>query len=222
MFDLSGVEGVFDELGHSMDDGVATVFVDEGRDLWMYARSDIAGGGDIHGLNNDESRYVYYGGVPVRSYGNHLSPYCVCLGFGGGDYASFSFDETPSDISFASVNVPRTIEALSVLRDNSAYGFVERGSGLSCNIDLDADKYVLLTLPYDKGFTIRDNGKKVDYYAYAGALICFKLDKGTHMIDVDYMPYGIVTGLIVSLTASVILGLMFFVTRVRNNKKRED
>jgi uncharacterized membrane protein YfhO len=222
MYDLSGVEDVYDEIEHYVEDDYATVFVDEGRDLWMYARSDVTGGRDIHGPGNDDTLYVYYDGIPIKSYGNDLSPYCVCLGFGGGDYASFSFDVIPSDISFASLNVPHTLEALSVLRDNSAYGFNGNGSGFGCSIDLDKTKYVLLTLPYDKGFTIRDNGKKVEYYPYAGALICFEIEEGSHRIDVDYLPYGLITGLIISLTSSVILVLMFCAAKYCDNKGRSE
>jgi len=220
LYDLSGVDGVYDEMDHSVEDGCATVFVDDGRDLWMYARSDAPGGRDIHSPDNDEIQYVYYDGMPVRSYANDVSSYCVCLGFGGGDNASFTFDGMPSDISFASLNVPHTLEALSVLRDNVAYDFADNGSGFGCSMDLDETKYVLLTLPFDKGFTIRDNGKPIDYYAYAGALICFELDEGSHRIEVDYLPYGLITGLIISLTGAVIIALMLCAANHGDNKRR--
>ncbi len=222
IYDLSGVDGVYDELDVSVEDGYASVYVGEGRDLWMYARSDIGGGGDIHGLDDGGNDYVYFEGFPLKAYENYLSPYCVSLGFGAGDLATFSFDEMPSEIYFASINLTRTSEALSVLSDNAAYGFVKRKSGFTCNMDLETDKYVLLTLPYDKGFKICDNGKEIDYYAYDGALICFKLEEGDHQIDVSYIPCGLVAGMIVSLTVAAIILLMVIYYSICKNKKRRE
>ena len=220
IYDLSGVEGVFDELDHSTDSECATVFVDEGRDLWMYAVSDNGQGGDIHGLDDGETDYVYYNGIPLKAYGNYLSPYCVSLGFGAGDYATFTFDEKPSDIYFASMNETLTSEAISVLQRNAASGYTEISSGFSCDINLNKDKYVLVTLPYDKGFKIRDNGKPIDYYAYKGALICFKLECGKHHIELQYVPSGLTAGAVISLTALLVLTACLVISAVKNKKKR--
>ena len=222
LFDLSGIDGVFEELDHSFDGRYATVFVDEGRDLWMYAHSDKMYGGDIHGVDADEELYVYYDGIPIKAFANYISSYCVNLGFGVGDYASFAFDEDAcmSGIHFASLDVSNTIDALNVLHGNSAYDFVGTGSGFKCNIYLDEDKYVLITLPYDTGFKIRDNEKLIDYYAYRGSLVCFKLSKGSHIVEVTYFPRGLSFGIAISMIAGLCLIGLRLISVLQIDKKR--
>ena len=203
LYDISGVKGVFDELDHTFGNGVATVYVDEGCDLWMYADADGYSGGDIHGTDSDETQYVYYDEVPIKAFNNYISSYCVSLGFGAGDYASFSFDDASSikSIYFASMNVDKTDEALSVIRNNAAHDFKEIGNGFICEISVNRDKYVILTLPFDRGIKIVDNGKVLDIDPYMGALVCFRLEEGDHVIEVRYVPEGLKPGLCISAIA---------------------
>lgn len=219
IYDISGVEGVFDELDHSFVDGLATVYVGEGRDLWMFADAYGYSGGDIHGTNSDEIRYVYYDETPIKAFSNYISSYCVSLGFGAGDYVSFSFDGDSyiNNIYFASMNVEKTNEALSIINNNAAYDFIEKRNGFSCEINVDTDKYILLTLPFDKGIKITDNGRALDIDCYKGGLICFKLKQGNHRIEVGYVPEGLMIGIYISMFT--LFCIMFYRRLPLNNKR---
>ena len=230
IYDISGVEGVFDELDYTFENGLATVYVGEGRDLWMFADADGYSGGDIHGTDADEIRYIYYNETPIKAFSNYISSYCVSLGFGAGDYVSFSFDEDSyiNNIYFASINVEKTYKALSIISNNAAYDFMETKNGFNCDISVDSEKYVLLTLPFDKGIKITDNGMALDTECYKGGLICFKLKQGNHRIEVEYVPNGLMIGMCISTVT--ILGIILYSKltlmdekknkRLKNDKKK--
>ncbi len=55
-----------------------------------------------------------------------------------------------------------------------------------------------LSVPYNDGFTIKVNGKSVDYNKTFGAFISFPLDEGENNITVSFAPKGFTAGLIIS------------------------
>ena len=85
-------------------------------------------------------------------------------------------------------------------------------SSMKGNVSAQTDGIFFTTLPYEKGWTIRVDGKKVPYYEAAEALIAFDLPAGTHEISMHFMPYGMKEGFILAVLG---LGLWFFC------KKRE-
>ena len=81
------------------------------------------------------------------------------------------------------------------------------------NIDVNNDKNVLLlTIPYDKGWSIYVDDNKVNYDICFDSFICLDLDKGKHNIKMNYVPSGFIVGLVVS-------SLAFIVTIVYIRKK---
>lgn len=57
------------------------------------------------------------------------------------------------------------------------------------------DSYVITSIPYDEGFSVYVDDKKVDYELVNSAFLGFKVDKGTHDIKIKYespwLNYGI-------------------------------
>lgn len=48
------------------------------------------------------------------------------------------------------------------------------------------ESYMMLTIPYDKGFNIKIDGNKVDYEKVDDSFIGFKIEKGEHNIEIEY------------------------------------
>ncbi len=69
----------------------------------------------------------------------------------------------------------------------------------------EKNKYVMFTIPYEKGWQIKVDGKEVKYEEVLDALITINLDKGEHEIVLEYMPSGMYIGIIASLVGILIL-----------------
>lgn len=77
-------------------------------------------------------------------------------------------------------------------------------------INIDEGQTLFTSIPYDKGWTLKVDGKKADYYKVCGAFIGADLDVGEHEIEFIYTPEGLYIGIAVTLVSMLvfILGLM--------------
>ena len=75
------------------------------------------------------------------------------------------------------------------------------------------DGVFMMTIPYDAGWRVRVDGKKVETFAISDGLLAFDLDQGSHQIDLRYTPRGFWVGFFVSLGAVLILFLIWFLRR---------
>ena len=75
---------------------------------------------------------------------------------------------------------------------------------------------LLLTIPYDTGWTIQVDGKEVESYSVGKALTGVHLEKGAHTVAMRYIPQGFCGGAVLSM-----LSLVLFLISVLIGRKRE-
>ena len=73
----------------------------------------------------------------------------------------------------------------------------------------DDQQEVMTSIPYDEGWTIRVDGRKVDYTKYADTFIQFPCTSGTHKITMRYVSPGFFTGLFLSVLG-LLIALLYF------------
>jgi len=92
-----------------------------------------------------------------------------------------------------------------------------KGDNIYGNIDVKKSGYFIFTIPYDKGFTVYVDNKKVEIEQVNGGFIGFKIDKGKHDIHLTFeAPYAKL-GRIISLFGIVMLIILYRYER-KNNK----
>jgi len=88
-----------------------------------------------------------------------------------------------------------------------------KGDNIYGNINVKEDGYFVLNIPYDKGFNIFVDNKKVDYEMVNEGVIGFKISEGNHNIKIEYnSPFKDI-----SLILSII-GFCLFIIEVRRCK----
>lgn len=80
---------------------------------------------------------------------------------------------------------------------------------LKGNIKVLNKGIMFTSIPYEKGWTIKVNNKKVKYTKVFDAFIGLELDKGEHEITFEYYPTGLNIGLIISFIDLFILVFYF-------------
>ena len=84
-----------------------------------------------------------------------------------------------------------------------------KGDKIYAAVETEKDGYFVTTLPYDKGFIVKVDNKKVDYEKVNTAYLGFKLSKGKHNIIIEYKAPFKTIGLIMSI-GGIIIYILFY------------
>lgn len=75
---------------------------------------------------------------------------------------------------------------------------------ISGDVNVLEDGYLYTSIPYDRGWNIRIDGKDVDpddIMVFGNALLGITIKEGYHNVEFSYSPQGLKTGIIISITA---------------------
>lgn len=109
-------------------------------------------------------------------------------------------------------NLNKNIDKMNVKRENI------NDNGFKGSINVKKNSNFVLSIPYDKGFVIKVDGKRVKYRKVNSAFIGFDIEKGKHEIDVKYEPSLAKVGEIISLIS---IGIMFILVVLERRNKKE-
>lgn len=79
--------------------------------------------------------------------------------------------------------------------------------------------FMVLTLPYDKGWKILINGQEVKTYVVNGGFIGFNIPAGESSLEMYFTPNGFKTGAILSIVSTLVLSSIAIVLTIRKKKK---
>ena len=83
-----------------------------------------------------------------------------------------------------------------------------KGNHLSGTIDADEEKTMFFSIPYDKGWTVKVDGKVVKTKALGKAFLTIKVPKGKHKVSLTYVSPGFKEGVILSVSGFIVFALI--------------
>ena len=93
------------------------------------------------------------------------------------------------------------------------------GNHLSGSIDCGHDTYLVLSVPYSKGWNAYVDGKKAEVLRVNECYMGLKLEKGSHQIEMRYHTPLLLAGAVISLIALIVLiACMVYKKKGRNEK----
>lgn len=95
-----------------------------------------------------------------------------------------------------------------------------RSSTLHLSGYTEKSESLFISLPYEKGYRIYLNGKKVPYEAYRDTFLLINTDAGQNDIIIKYTPDGFTVGLIISVI-SIFISLLYFTSRSSQNRSQD-
>ena len=107
-----------------------------------------------------------------------------------------------SDAQFYHEDTDILSEAVSMLREDETELRKISSSHLEGSFTASADKVLFFTIPYNNGWTIRIDGQKVPITKVLGTFMAVEAPAGTHMIEMHYLPTGLIPGIIISLSSA--------------------
>lgn len=119
---------------------------------------------------------------------------------------------------FDIVNVDKNLTKLSSDRNKiTCDSFNGDSSGFKASINLESTNLVFFSIPNDKDWEIKVNGKVVDPIEVNYGLMAIKCDKGTNKIIATYHNKGLKIGIIGSAIFVVICLIIFIFKKIRFN-----
>ncbi len=100
----------------------------------------------------------------------------------------------------------------------SGLGLSEVKNGFTGEYTAPEAQTVLLSLPYDKGLTVKADGEKIEARRAFGSFTAFDLPAGSHKIEISFRPVGLLPGIVMSIAGALLLGWLAAWQRIR--KKR--
>lgn len=86
------------------------------------------------------------------------------------------------------------------------------GSTISAKINVKERNTIgLTTIPYNPGWSVKVNGKKRNILRVNDAMIGFELSEGENEITMQFIPYGIKLGILISGISMIILGYFIYI-----------
>lgn len=167
------------------------------------------------------------GGTEEISY-NDLKKGCIVyLGsVSKGNIITLMNDNEDDDTKNISVDIYRMDEqvlkdALSVLSENHLEQVIYDTTSITGTINMDKAGRVILSVPYEKGWTVTINGEETEPVIFGGALMAFDLEEGEYVVEMHYVPYGRGAGIIVTVVSVVCFAVIMWI-RHRRYKKKEN
>ncbi len=95
----------------------------------------------------------------------------------------------------------------SAMKEINKHGvdFNVSGRKASATVETPEDKVLMTTIPYDKGWSVKVDGKKVNTKDFKDAFLTFNVPKGKHNITLSFLPPGLVIG-----STLFVLGIISF------------
>ena len=87
------------------------------------------------------------------------------------------------------------------------------GAKMNASFTSDIDGTLMMTIPYDKGWSVYIDGKKTDTVKIDGSLLGVNVSAGKHEISMRYIPDGLMIGTVISLASLMVLIVMCVIKR---------
>jgi len=81
-------------------------------------------------------------------------------------------------------------------------------TSLAGTIDAKEKGTMMLSVPYDEGWSIKVDGQKVKQFRIGEGLTGISMDAGSHTVEMNYTPQGFTAGLLISLASLAALWLL--------------
>ena len=98
----------------------------------------------------------------------------------------------------------------------------EDGNHISGTVNAQQAGTLLLTFPYDEGWTIKVDGEETDTYRVGDALTGIDLEAGTHTIEMNFIPEGLWQGSMISIVSIGLYLLSAMLEQYGQKKKKQE
>ena len=188
-------EDIFTEVPVINNGTSVTLKAEDYKDIYIFVKtSDVESLSfqitDVNGIE-----------LETRTYDDYKREHILNLGkLELGNYIHISSPESSQDLNLYAYNFNEDVfvELYHTLNSHTFDIEILEDSYIRGSITTNEDGLMYTSIPFDKGWTVMVDGKKVEPVAFKEALIAIPLTAGDHTIDLSYTPQGLRVGIGVS------------------------
>ena len=162
-------------------------------------------------------------GERTKNFDNVSRGYLLELGhLKSGEKITLKNDDNDQDLVAAAYRfLPEGLESVyNILNRNSMKLAKWTDTQIHGTVTAEKAGLLFLSIPYDKGWTIKVDGKAVEPYKVFDTFLSVHMTAGTHDISLEYMPQGLKTGGIITAGSMVVLLTFAGLSAVKRKKRR--
>lgn len=118
-----------------------------------------------------------------------------------------------SDPQFYALDLSVLKEMTDAIKACSASSVKVDAGDCRFEVNAQAGESLFISVPSEKGWTIRRNGKKVDAEIVGGAFMSIPLEEGTNVIEMHYSVPGQAAGIVLSILGLTLLGAIIILEK---------
>lgn len=128
-----------------------------------------------------------------------------------------AYADTSMGLSVYTLEDERFIEAYNILNNGGLKVISHSDTHFKGTATAVSDGIMMFSIPYDGGWSVYVDGKKVNTFAIKKSLLGISLSAGQHTIELKYMPVNLIKGCIITLLCIIILVAVYLFNRYRLN-----
>ena len=198
-----GAEGdLFTEINCEDNAGYATIPVPYSTRVYAYC--DTSKHSEIKAYVNDEE---------LKTFKKTNNRYILDLGFHeAGDVITLKSEKDDTlHLRAYSFDEDYLTDLLAELSQNTLSIREMTSTKLNGSVTAAEDGYLILSIPYDPGFTIKVDGIKTEAALFEDMMIAVPLTAGDHDISLSYYPQGMTTGILITVLSVLLFGIICYV-----------
>ncbi len=174
----------------------------------------------IHPSGNNSTTIVANVGKETIEFDNlKNNPHTLDLGYvTEGTYIELLVT-SPITCTVYTLNEDKFIDLYNKLNDEALNITKWSDTYFKGNINVKSDNTLLLSIPYDEGWSVYVDGVKTETYSVLNALTGIDLTAGEHTIEIKYFPVNLIMGCIITALCIIILIAVYIIKRSIKNQK---
>lgn len=134
-------------------------------------------------------------------------------------FTSEDDEDSNIDMEFFKLNASVVDAFASSLNESETLKNIERyDDHLTGGIDMTSPGHLVLTVPYEPGWTLTIDGQETHIDLFDGLWISAALSEGHHDIRIDFYPKGLNKGILISLVSVVLIALILWYERILSKR----
>lgn len=173
--------------------------------------------------NKKVEKVTAFIGERTRSFENVSRGYLLELGFlKSGEQVTLRNDDNEQDLVAAAYRfLPEGLQSVyDVLNRNPLKLTKWTDTQIQGTVEAERAGLLYLSIPYDKGWTIRVDGKAVEPYKIFDTFLSVHMTAGRHEVSLEYMPQGLKAGGMITAGTVLILLVLAGVSVKKGQKRR--
>lgn len=206
---VTNISPIFSAIDYSISGNNMDIYVEKDQNVYIYVTSE----GEDFVANYYDEDGMQLEGVEASTFNGVKHKYIMDLGYcKAGTTINFAATGQSSLHAYVyGLNIDNFEQYHEIMMNQSMELESYDDTHVKGTVTAEEDMLLFTSIIYEKGWTAKVDGKKVDVLPFKDAFVSIPISAGTHTIELSYSPYGYSVGILISLLSlSIFVAICLF------------